>query len=87
MEVDYTDDAKMHLLYWKKTGNISIQKKIQNLIFSIENNYYHGIGKPEALKYSLTGLWSRRVNKEHRLIYEIDTENNRIIIHSLKGHY
>ncbi len=44
-----------------------------------------GIGKPEPLKYGLSGAWSRRINHEHRLIYEIREEEIEII--SLKGHY
>jgi toxin YoeB len=87
MEVDYTEEAKNHILFWKKSGNQAIQKKIQELIFAIENNPFQGIGKPEALKHNLSGLWSRRINQEHRLVYEIDEDNNRIVIHSLKGHY
>ncbi len=48
---------------------------------------YSGIGKPEPLKHHLSGLWSRRINKEHRLVYEIIETDNVILIHSLKGHY
>jgi toxin YoeB len=44
-----------------------------------------GIGKPEKLKHNLTGLWSRRISQEHRIVYEIMDE--KILIHSLKGHY
>ena len=54
---------------------------------SINETSYTGIGKPEPLKHSLAGLYSRRINKEHRLIYEIDKEKDLIVIHSLKGHY
>ena len=48
-----------------------------------------GTGKPEQLKHQLTGMWSRRINKEHRIIYEIMNNENedRVLIHSLKGHY
>lgn len=87
MEVKLLEEAEEHLLFWKKSGNISIQKKIQQLPRSIEESPHAGIGKPELLKYNLSGLWSRRINKEHRLVYEIDEENNQIVIHSLKGHY
>jgi toxin YoeB len=87
MEVDYTDNAKSHILFWKKSGNKIIQNKIQQLIFAIEMDNFNGIGKPEPLKHELTGLWSRRINQEHRLVYEIDEVQNKIIIHSLKGHY
>lgn len=46
-----------------------------------------GIGKPEKLKHNLTDKWSRRINNEHRLVYEIDEIQNLKIAHSLKGHY
>ncbi len=85
MEIDYTDDAKEDLAFWKKSGNLTIMNKISELLISIKENPYHGIGKPEALKHNLSGLWSRRINKEHRLIYEIQTDS--IVVHSLKGHY
>ena len=44
-----------------------------------------GIGKPELLKYGLSGQWSRRINEEHRIIY--DVINNVLNIYSLRGHY
>lgn len=87
MEIDYTDDAKSDVLFWMKSGNKSIQKKIKTLFFSIQETPFSGIGKPEALKHRLSGLWSRRIDKEHRLVYEIDEELNIIIVHSLRGHY
>lgn len=87
MEIDYTDDAKSDLYFWIKTGNKSIQKKINQLLNSIEETPYSGIGKPEALKHHLSGLCSRRINSEHQLVYEIDENQNLIIVHSLKGHY
>ncbi|MBP6430900.1 MAG: Txe/YoeB family addiction module toxin [Ferruginibacter sp.] len=85
MEVGYTDKALEDILFWKKSGNKLIQQKISSLINAIENSPFSGIGSPEPLKHNLTGLWSRRINKEHRLVYEI-TEDS-ILIHSLKGHY
>ncbi len=45
----------------------------------------NGIGKPEPLKHNLSGCWSRRINQEHRIIYEVT--DNKMLIHSLKGHY
>ncbi|HSN47345.1 MAG TPA: Txe/YoeB family addiction module toxin, partial [Flavobacterium sp.] len=75
------------LLFWMKSGNKSTQKKINQLLFSINETPYSGIGKPEALKHRLAGLWSRRIDKEHRLVYEIDEELKMIIVHSLRGHY
>lgn len=69
----------------EKTGNKAIQKKIQELIISILESPFEGIGKPEPLKHNLAGKWSRRINQEHRLVYEV-TESS-IHIYSLRGHY
>lgn len=85
MEVVYTDKAEKDLNYWRKTGNTKLQAKISSLITSIEVSPFSGIGKPEALKYELAGKWSRRINREHRIVYEVKAEL--IVIHSLRGHY
>jgi toxin YoeB len=87
MEVILFEKAEFQLSYFKKTNQERILKKIRSLIENIIENPYKGIGKPEALRFKLSGLWSRRINDEHRLVYEVDEINNRIMIHSLKGHY
>ena len=85
MEIEYTLQAKEDLDYWKKSNNIPVLKKIRKLIEAITQNPYQGIGKPEALKYDLYGSWSRRINKEHRIVYEV--LEDKIIVYSLRGHY
>ncbi len=85
MEIEFTYQAKEDLEYWKKTNNITVLKKIRRLLEAIVRDPYKGIGKPEALKYNLLGCWSRRINKEDRIVYEV--VDGRIIVHSLKGHY
>ncbi len=85
MEVAYTHKAKEDIDFWKSTGNKKVMDKISALVTAITNAPYEGIGKPEPLKYSLTGTWSRRINQKHRIIYEV--LGNVIIIHSVKGHY
>ncbi|HEA21989.1 MAG TPA: Txe/YoeB family addiction module toxin [Pricia antarctica] len=87
MEVTYTKKALKDLSYWKKKGDRSVQKRITKLITGIEDDPFAGIGKPEALKYDLSGFWSRRINKEHRIVYKVYEEKKGIEIHSLKGHY
>jgi toxin YoeB len=76
------------LNYWKKSGNKAVQKKIEQLFFAIVENPFEGIGKPEPLKYELTGSWSRRINREYRLVYEVYNEHTIVIleIQSLRGH-
>lgn len=81
----YTDKALKDISFWKKIGDKAIQTKISKLLLSIEESPFEGIGKPEALKYELAGFWSRRINREHRIIYKV--QNEIIEIHSLKDHY
>jgi toxin YoeB len=85
MEIILLPDAENDLNFWIKSGNKPVLKKITQLIEDIINTPYEGVGKPEQLNYKLKGCWSRRINKEHRLIYEIDAD--KILVHSLKGHY
>ena len=59
--------------------------KINQLIKDIQRTPYEGIGKPEALKYDLVGYWSRRIDREHRLVYKVDKDT--VIIISCKYHY
>jgi toxin YoeB len=89
MEVIFSPKAVEDLKFWKKSGNKIIQKKISNLIEAIQQNPYEGIGKPEPLKHNLSGAWSRRINHEHRLVYEVNERNEIVILDilSLKGHY
>lgn len=89
MQIIFTPKAKKDLDFWVKSGNKNILKKINALIEDIQLHPFDGIGKPEALKYNLTGVWSRRIDREHRLIYEIIDENTIEILNilSLKGHY
>ena len=59
--------------------------KIVKLIKDIQRDPFSGLGKPEALKHDLSGLWSRRITKEHRLVYSVSDEE--IVIVSCKFHY
>jgi toxin YoeB len=62
-----------------------ILKKINELIKDIHRTPYKGLGKPEPLKYDLAGLWSRRIDREHRLVYQVN--ENDILIYSCRYHY
>ena len=85
MEIEYTYQASEDLIFWKKTNNTPVLKRIRKLIESISKTPFDGIGKPEPLKYELTGCWFRRINKEHRIVYE--ARDNKIFILSMKEHY
>jgi toxin YoeB len=85
MEIVVSKKAIEHIEYWKKVKNIKAQERIIELKNAILQDPFKGIGKPEPLKYKLSGKWSRRIDKENRFIYAI--ENNVLHILSLKGHY
>lgn len=85
MEIEFTLIALEDLNYFKKSGNQPVLKKLRSLLESIQESPFTGIGKPEALKYDQSGNWSRRINQEHRLIYEV--QDKVILVHSLRGHY
>jgi toxin YoeB len=83
--IKFTRQADSDFDFLKKSGNKQAIKKIKELLESISHDPFKGIGQPEPLKRSLSGTWSRRINKEHRLIYEMDEEVVNVL--SLKGHY
>lgn len=83
-EFEFKDTAIEDLEFWKR-NDPKIIKKIESLLKSMKQTPYSGIGKPESLKYDLAGYWSRRINKEHRIIYKVD--DNTITIYSLRSHY
>ena len=85
MEIIFLPTALDDLKYFKEGGNSIILKRIRQLLEDIQNNPFQGIGKPEALKYNLSGKWSRRINQEHRLVYKV--ENDIITVYSLRFHY
>jgi toxin YoeB len=89
MQIDFSCKAKADLNFWIKSGNKAMLNKIYSLIEDIQLHPFEGIGKPEPLKHNLSVYWSRRINQEHRIIYEIIDENtvNILSIISLKGHY
>ena len=80
----FSDDAWEDYLYWQATDK-SVMKKINTLIKEIERTPFEGSGKPEPLKFNLSGWWSRRINLEHRLVYKI--ENDTVIISQCRFHY
>lgn len=89
MQIEFSKKAKEDLNFWVKSGNKSVLNKIYSLIDDIQLHPYEGLGKPEQLKHQLSGRWSRRINKEHRIIYKVTEENTIEILDilSLKGHY
>jgi toxin YoeB len=84
MKLTFTTEAWEDYLYWQKIDKKIVQK-INGLIKDINCSPFEGIGKPEPLKHELAGYWSRRINAEHRLVYEIFEDS--IIIVACRYHY
>ncbi|PWH84729.1 Txe/YoeB family addiction module toxin [Brumimicrobium oceani] len=70
MNVDFTKIGWDDFCYWLET-DVEVVKKIKDLIKSIKENPFKGLGKPEPLKHGLKGFWSRRITGEHRLVYKV----------------
>lgn len=84
MRIVFSEIAWEDYTSWQ-TEDKKIVKKINDLIKAIKTNPFDGIGKPEPLKYDLAGFWSRRIDREHRLVYQIQDKN--LLIYSCKYHY
>ena len=83
-KITFAEDAWDEYLYWQLQDKKTL-KKINSLLKSIQREPYGGEGKPEPLKGSPDGEWSRRINEKDRLVYMISGEN--IIITQCRGHY
>ena len=70
MNFEFTRNAWEEFEYWIETDP-EIVGKIKKLLKDIRQHPFHGIGKPEPLKFDLKGFWSRRITGEHRLVYKI----------------
>ena len=78
MKLIFTERAWEDYL-WFQTNERKLLKKINMLIKDIQREPFEGLGKPEALKSDLSGYWSRRIDGEHRLVYEVnDTRTKRV---------
>lgn len=87
MEIILLPQAEKDREYWKQTGNKAILNRISALLADILAHPFTGIGKPEPLKHDLQGKWSRRINKEHRLIYQIADGKVYVYVFSMRDHY
>lgn len=89
MNIEFTKNGWEDFSYWIETDE-DIIKKIKELIKSIRQTPFKGLGKPEPLRYSLKGFWSRRITQEHRLVYKVTGkkgEDQRCIIIQCRYHY
>jgi toxin YoeB len=71
----------------KKSGDKSTLKKIEKLLNELLEHPTSGTGQPEMLKHDLAGLYSRRINRKHRLVYSIKEEIVTVYVLSAWSHY
>lgn len=86
-EVVFTHEAVKDIERHKKSGDKILLNKLNKLLDELEEHPELGTGKPEKLKYHLSGKWSRRIDRKHRLVYAINYENSSIEVLSAYGHY
>ena len=84
MKITFTKIAWEDYLSWQNQDK-KILKKINALIKEVMRTPFEGRGKPEPLKYDLTGYWSRRIDQEHRLVYQFRQGEG--LIYSCRFHY
>jgi toxin YoeB len=84
MKKVWDDSAWDDYLHWQKTDK-KMLNKVNELIKNCERTPFSGLGKPEPLKDNLKGYWSRRIDKEHRLVYKVEGET--LFIAQCRFHY
>lgn len=84
MKIVFSTEAWDDYVHWQVMDK-NVLKRINKLIEAIQRNPFDGIGKPEPLKFNLTGYWSRRITDEHRLVYTVT--DDALLIISCRYHY
>ena len=85
MKYIFVDESWEDYLYWQKWDK-KMLSKINELLKNISRTPFSGTGKPEPLKHKYQGYWSRRIDREHRLIYKVKEDEIAMIgiTHQLK---
>ena len=84
MILSWAENAWEDYLYWQQTDKKTL-KRINTLIKDIKRNAFAGLGDPEPLKHNWSGYWSRRIDRQHRLVYKVTDET--IIVVQCRYHY
>ena len=85
--VSLSDQAKDDYAYFVRSGNQQAIRKIITLIGELRDHPFTGTGKPEPLKYGLTGCWSRRISSEHRIVYQVNGDTVEVYVLAMRYHY
>jgi toxin YoeB len=80
----FQPEFREDLRYWVKSDR-NIAVRVLDLVEAVLRDPFEGLGKPEPLRYTLAGCWSRRVTQEHRLVYRVTEE--RIDFLQARYHY
>lgn len=84
MKLSWAENAWEDYLYWQQS-DVKVLQRINGLIKEIKRDPFKGIGKPEPLKHDWKGYWSRRINREHRIVYKVSQET--VYIAACRYHY
>lgn len=84
--IEFTDQALADIERLKKSGNVAVSKKIRKLLDELKEHPHTGTGKPERLKHDFNGYWSRRITREHRLVYSIEIYKITVTVITAYGH-
>jgi len=84
MILAWAENAWDDYLYWQQTDKKTL-KRINTLIKEVKRQPFEGLGDPEPLKHNWSGYWSRRIDREHRLVYKVT--DDAVIIAQCRYHY
>ncbi|NOU23830.1 MAG: Txe/YoeB family addiction module toxin [Methyloglobulus sp.] len=84
MSLSWAETAWEDYLYWQATDKKTLTR-INLLITDIKRNPFSGLGDPEPLRHNWTGYWSRRIDREHRIVYK--STDDTIFIAQCRYHY
>jgi len=85
--IEISTIANKHLKQHKKSGDKATKKRVEIIFQELAEHPYTGIGSPEALKYELSGYWSRKLNQKDRLVYRVNEKEVEVFVATAKGHY
>lgn len=86
MLLAWTPQGWEDYLYWQAADKRTI-KRINELLREVLRTPFAGVGKPEPLRFDLSGCWSRRIDREHRLVYRLDETAGALIVLQCRYHY
>jgi toxin YoeB len=84
MILSWAEKAWEDYLYWQRIDTKTL-KRINTLIRDIKRQPFEGLGDPESLKHNWSGYWSRRIDREHRLVYKVTDKT--IVVVQCRYHY